>query len=168
MRFLRNSLLLLFFFLCFLTREESIINYDIHSIAYSGNPSIMKSEEGIGSIEFPDYQIKRIIKQGILTSILDQGYVGFLPLSYQLDDPYGNIVLAGHNRKNAFAFLHDLKLGDTILLNTREKTFSFHIIKIDIISKTDYQYFELSNYEKILTLITCTNHDRQRLVIRAK
>ncbi len=169
MRFLKSSLFLLLLLCCFAKKQEvPVDNYRFYSTFYRGDEVIVDEKADMGSIEFLDYQLELPIRMGTSTKMLDQGYIGFLPLSYALDDDYGNVILAGHNRPNMFHILHQLKMGDIIRLKTAKKTFSFHVSKIDVVSTKDYRYFELSNYEKILTLVTCTDHDRKRLIIRAK
>ena len=51
------------------------------------------SNEYLGYIEIPKYNIKRVIKNGVIKDVLDKNYVGLMNESNNL------IILAGHNIK---------------------------------------------------------------------
>ena len=68
-------------------------------------------------------------------------------------DEQGNIGIAGH-RDGFFRGLKDLKLGDTADLTTRERTYSFVVDKIEIVSPGDVAVLR-SGGSRSLTLVTC-------------
>ena len=82
-------------------------------------------------------------------------------------DSNSNIILAGHNKKDIFSCLHKISINDSIKIITNKVSYNFKVIKKVIIDDTDYSYFNNKN-EKILTLITCTNNNRKRLLVISK
>lgn len=122
----------------------------------------------VGYVELADYNIKRLIISTTDKIQLDKGFVGILKGSANLDDEYGNIILAGHSIINVFQNLHYTKVGDTIKLVSHLKEYNFTIVEKHIIADDDFSYFKQSDNQKILTLVTCENNNKKRLVVIAK
>ena len=85
---------------------------------------------------------------------------------------YGNLSLAGHNKYNGTMFgkLKNLSLGDIVELTNLNKTTMRYKIN-DIIKTTPNDISILQtkdNSIRELTLITCTNGNKERLVVKAK
>ncbi len=141
----------------------------VDNIAY--NPiqnDIDLTNDYVGYIELTDYNIKRLIISTTDKILLDKGFVGILKGSANLDDEYGNIILAGHSIINVFQNLHYTKVGDTIKLVSHLKEYNFTIVEKHIIADDDFSYFKQSDNQKILTLVTCENNNKKRLVVIAK
>jgi len=84
----------------------------------------------------------------------------------------GNFCIAGHNyeQENMFNHLIDLEVGDKLYLSDNEN------------GKVDYTIYDIyrvkpnnieplnqeTNGEKIVTLITCVNYSRNRLIVQAR
>lgn len=84
----------------------------------------------------------------------------------------GNFCVAGHNfqNKNMFYHLKDLKIGDKIFVSDSN------------VGKVEYEIYDLyrvepndvnclsqeTNGKKEITLITCTNDSKKRIIIKAK
>lgn len=84
----------------------------------------------------------------------------------------GNLCIAGHNfqRKNMFRNLKKLEIGDTFYISDNK------------IGKVEYEVYELyrvtpedvsclsqeTNERKEVTLITCTNDSKQRIIVKAR
>lgn len=83
----------------------------------------------------------------------------------------GNVVLCGHNTKDGSLFgrLKELKEGDIIKLQDMDGiTLKYKVYKIYIVEPTDLEPLNQDTYGKtIVTLITCTNKGKQRLIIKA-
>ena len=84
----------------------------------------------------------------------------------------GNLVLAGHNMKDGSLFgrLKELGQGDTIELYDRAGTArKYQVYKIYEVEPTDLEPLDQETDGKcIVTLLTCTNHAKQRLIVKCK
>jgi len=122
----------------------------------------------LGYIELPSYKVVRAIKKGTNISILNNGYVGMLNASSDIESDKGNIILAGHNNSYTFKALHKIKIGDEINIITNNKKYSFHVTEKNTININDLSYFKEEITSKKLTLITCTDNKTERLIVIAK
>ena len=85
---------------------------------------------------------------------------------------YGNLSIAGHNNKDGTMFgkTKKLKIGDIVeLTDLTGKTITYSIYNIFVTDPNDVNIL-LPQDEKIreVTLITCTNGNKQRLILKAK
>ena len=84
----------------------------------------------------------------------------------------GNYCIVGHNYKNKkmFGKLSSIKNGDIVeLTDNSGKTIKYavynkYVVEPDDVSCTS----QLTNGNKEVTLITCTNYGKQRLVVKAR
>lgn len=80
---------------------------------------------------------------------------------------FGNVILAGHNNMKGSIFrnLYKLNKGEEILIESNNKVFRYRIYDKVIVEpnsniiKQDLRYKEL-------TLITCINHSKERLILK--
>lgn len=90
----------------------------------------------------------------------------------------GNIVITGHSSyflwdpgrfKDVFAVLHDVRLGDQILLYNDQKRYIYQVTNIKKIWPSELDVLQPSTENK-LTLITCTpvGTNAKRLIVEAK
>lgn len=122
----------------------------------------------LGYIEFSNHGIKRLIVNGTDKKVLDKSLVGIYKTSANLDDEFGNVILAGHNNNNVFAKLHYMRINDPIKIVTHNNTYTFVIKEKHSISENDYSYFKQVKDKKILTLVTCQNNNKERLIVIAE
>ena len=134
----------------------------------SKEDNITLTNDYLGYIELAKYNIKRLIINNADSKSLDKGFVGLMKGSANLDDEYGNIILAGHSIINVFQNLHFVKIGDEIKIVTHLKNYNYIIVAKQTISDNDFAYFKQSDNQKILTLVTCENNNKNRLIIIAK
>lgn len=118
----------------------------------------------LGYIEISRLGIKKLIKYGTSDDILNQNVVGLHKMSVSLDSKVGNIILAGHNNKYVFHKLFKIKLKDKVIITSHNKSYTFIVNKIDIISDDDFSYFKEYDDKKVLTLITCYGKDKRFIV----
>lgn len=70
----------------------------------------------------------------------------------------GNAVVSGH-RDTHFSFVRDLKLGDTLLTQSRTGTFArYEVIGMEVVHKTDVRVVMDAGDDR-LTLVTCYPFD---------
>jgi LPXTG-site transpeptidase (sortase) family protein len=84
----------------------------------------------------------------------------------------GNLCIAGHNYRNSKFFSKVLKLvvGDTIeITDLTGRTLTYAIYDKYTVDPTDVSCTsQITNGKKIVTLITCTNDSKQRVVLKAE
>lgn len=83
----------------------------------------------------------------------------------------GNLVIAGHNYMNDanFGHLDEVKIGARVEITDRQQqTFSYEVYQLETVFPANVD--ALSKYEgtSALTLLTCTDDGRQRLLVRCR
>jgi sortase A len=132
-------------------------------------PHIMVEGDVIGEIQVPRLGLTAIVVQGDSPANLRRA-VGHLSKS-ALPGEWGNVALAGH-RDTFFRPLRDIRLGDEIRFQTRERSFEYRVDSIEVVAPTDIRVLEsLTGHD--LTLLTCfpvyyVGPAPKRLVVRAR
>jgi sortase A len=85
----------------------------------------------------------------------------------------GNAAIAGHRMRSKgklFNRLGELEVGDKIVVDTKEKSYTYTVYKVSIVKPTDVSVLNYNNKDKLLTLITCDPivNPTHRLIIHAK
>lgn len=130
------------------------------------NTDINYNNDYLGYIEIPRFDIKRLIKYGTSSNILDNDYVGLHKLSGSLDDNK-LIILAGHNISNVFSKLHSININDTVYINTKKNNKKFIVYDKKIVNEYDTDYLKEDKNNELI-LITCTNTKGERLLVMLK
>ncbi len=123
----------------------------------------------IGVINIPSINVN----YPILSTYTDE-LLKIAPCKFHGPNPneIGNLCIAGHNYRNSkfFSKVPNLQLGDTIEitdLSGRMLTYTVYdkfIVNPDELACTS----QLTNGKKEITLITCTNDNKQRHIIKAR
>lgn len=136
---------------------------------------IQEIEQKIG--EYKVIGIINIPKIGIEYPILEKTNKESLDLSItkfwgEKINQKGNVVLAGHNRLNntMFGKIDKLENGDIIeLTDSQMVTVKYQVFDKYIIDPNDIDcIFPIEENTREVTLITCTNRDKNRLVVKAR
>jgi sortase A len=130
---------------------------------------ILGEGDVIGEIQVPRLGLNAIVVQGDSPANLRQA-VGHLSKS-ALPGEWGNVALAGH-RDTFFRPLHDIHLGDEIVLKTHERSFVYRVESIEVVAPTDIRVLESSTGHD-LTLLTCfpfyyVGPAPKRFIVRAR
>ena len=84
----------------------------------------------------------------------------------------GNLCIAGHNYKNSqfFSKADKLVTGDVIeITDISGKTIKYSVYdKYTVVPEDTACTSQFTNGKKIVTLITCTNDNKKRIIIQAK
>lgn len=84
----------------------------------------------------------------------------------------GNFCVVGHNNREGQHFnnLYKLEKGDTLVVTGRARgTLQYEVFAKYVVNPNDLSCTsQLTNGDRIVTLITCTNNGKQRLVIQCK
>ena len=113
-----------------------------------------------GFIYIPKFDYKNLIKEG--EDSLDENLVELTNFSEKIGD--NKIILAGHNNKYVFNKIYNLDIDDQIVISDFIVDYNYKVIGRKIIKVDDFSYFD----EDGLYLITCTNNNQQRFIIKAK
>ena len=105
------------------------------------------------------------ILEGIEKSVLDKNAVGLYTQYSSFDDNNIPIILAGHNNKEVFKNLYNIKINDDVDIIYDGAQYLFKVEKIFIVSKDDTDFIEDTYNEKKLILITCKEKDTRFIVI---
>ena len=83
----------------------------------------------------------------------------------------GNLCIAGHNfqNKNMFHNLKKVKIGDIIsVIDNKNGSINYKIYDIYKVNPQDVSCLsQETNGKKELTLITCTNDSKKRIIVKA-
>lgn len=145
----------IFIFLIPVTKEIEIKNKVERTIK---NNNI--NNEYSGFIYIPKFDYKNLIKKG--NDSLKENLVEITSFSDNIGKE--KIILAGHNNKYVFNKIYNLDLDDQIIISDFRVDYSYKVIDKHIIKVDDFSYFN----EDGLYLITCTNNNQERFIIKAK
>ena len=84
----------------------------------------------------------------------------------------GNLCIAGHNYRNKrfFSKVPTLTVGDIIeITDVNKKTLKYSVYDKYTVDPEDTSCTsQITNGKKIVTLITCTNDSKQRVIVKAE
>lgn len=125
--------------------------------------------EIVGTINIPSINVNYPILSETSDALLKVSVCKFWGAN---PNEVGNLCIAGHNYKNNKFFSNAPKLvvGDIIeIKDLNEKTLKYRVVDKYTVDPNDVSCTsQLTNGKKIVTLITCTNDAKQRIVIRAE
>lgn len=126
------------------------------------------NDEKLGVIEIHKINLKRYLyKVDAYQNNVDKN-IEVLKSSDMPDVKEGNLILAGHNGNTSvghFRNLHNLSLGDDIIVNYKGKSYNYEVSKIYDVLKTGTVAIKRDKNKNTITLITCLGSDRQLVVI---
>ncbi|WP_283685001.1 class D sortase [Clostridium perfringens] len=82
----------------------------------------------------------------------------------------GNTILAAHNNMKGSIFrnLYKVKIGDTVEVQKDNEVFKYKITQREIVEPSDPSLLTQDLNKKEITLITCTNRAKQRLIVKGE
>lgn len=82
----------------------------------------------------------------------------------------GNFCIAGHNYKNMFYGIKKLQIGDTFFITDNQVgKVEYEIFYINKVEPENVDCLDaITTGEKEVTLITCTNDSKKRIIVKAK
>lgn len=113
-----------------------------------------------GYIYIPKFDYKNLIKEG--SDSLDKNLVELTNFSERIGD--NKLILAGHNNRYVFNKIYYLNIDDEIIISNFLVDYIYKVKEKNIIKVDDFSYFN----EDGLYLITCTDNNQKRFVIKAK
>lgn len=124
----------------------------------------------IAKLEIPKINLKTNILENCDNNNL---YVSVCKFWGVNPNEIGNFCVAGHNyfkRKNMFYNLKKLKVGDKIYIeDTSRQKIEYEVYKIIKVNPKDTKCLEPETNEKReITLITCTQDSKNRIIVKAR
>ena len=126
----------------------------------------MDEISAIAMMEIPSIKLMQGVVEGIEDSVL-QYYLGHFPDSVNPGDT-GNFAVAGHRVSeytDAFVNLYKVKIGDDIIITTREKKFTYEVNDMFIVAPEDVYVLDQTE-EPTITLVTCTVGAKERVIVK--
>lgn len=148
-------------------------NYNVYKL-YNKNYSVNKRKNSFDNTFLGTIEIKKINLCYPVFSTLTEENLALSPCKFFGPSlgKNGNICIAGHNYDNNkfFSNLNKLNINDNInIIDNSGKKYVYKIFKIYEVKENEL--FPVYNYEKDsqeITLFTCNNINKNRLVIKAK
>ena len=117
----------------------------------------------IGILEIDSIGVKAPI-------VLGEENLDYVVAKYRSSSDFGelgNVILAAHNnmRGSIFRNLHKLKIESTVKIISDNKELEYKITNRYIVEPNDTSKINFLNDKKEITLITCINHAKQRLIL---
>ena len=128
-----------------------------------------KTYEMVGSINIPSINVDYPILSETSDSLLKVSVCKFWGSN---PNEIGNLCIAGHNYRNKrfFSKVPTLSVGDIIeITDLNKKTLKYSVYDKYTVDPEDTSCTsQITNGKKIVTLITCTNDSKQRVIVQAK
>lgn len=149
--------------------EEGINNNVIEEKQYPKEEILdtYKGYEVCAKIEIPTISLKVNILSNYSKKALNVSATKFWGVE---PNQNGNFCVAGHNTKSMFSNIKKLNVGDTFFITDKEiGKVEYEIFEIYKVNPEDVNCLDsVNDNEKEVTLITCTNDSKKRVIIKAK
>lgn len=129
----------------------------------------------ISTVEIPKINVKYTVLQGETGSLEEtESLLKSSPVKYHGYDPneVGNFCIVGHNYRNSkfFSKVPNLVVGDMVkLTDLTGRTINYEVYDKHTVEPDDTRdTTQLTGGRKELTLITCTNDSKLRVIVRCK
>lgn len=119
------------------------------------------THEYLGYIYIPKFDYKNIIDNKDNT--LDDNQV-LLP-SFSGNIGESKIILAGHNNRYVFNKIYYLDIDDDIIISDFNVDYKYKVVDKYIIKVDDFSTF---NEDNTLYLMTCTDNNQERYIVKTK
>lgn len=130
------------------------------------NNSATKNREVIGILKISSINLKAPIVNG-------EENLNYVVAKYKNSPNFGengNTILAAHNNMKGSIFrnLYKVKIGDTVEVQKDNEVFKYKITQREMVDPNDPSLLTQDLSKKEITLITCTNRAKQRLILKGE
>lgn len=115
----------------------------------------------LGYIYIPKFDYKNVIDNKDNT--LDNNEILLPSFSNNIGEDI--LILAGHNNRYVFNKIYNLDINDEIIISDFKIDYKYYVTDKYIIKVDDFSSFNDSNS---LYLMTCTNNNQERYIVKAK
>lgn len=163
-----------------LTQEQNKAANSINNTSNSSKKTIQTTQDGyryatIATINIPKINVTYPILDGETDSTEEtEALLKISPTKFWGSDPneVGNFCIVGHNYRNTkfFSKVPTLVVGDIIeITDLSGKTIKYKVYNKYEVAPTDVSCTtQLTNGKKEITLITCTDDSKKRVVVKAR
>ena len=148
--------------------NEVITNksYEQSSNTYKNNNSATNNPGTIGILKISSINLKAPIVNG-------EENLNYVVAKYKNSPNFGengNTILAAHNNMKGSIFrnLYKVKIGETVEVQKDNEVFKYKITQREIVEPNDPRLLTQDLSKKEITLITCTNRAKQRLILKGE
>ncbi|WP_283703184.1 class D sortase [Clostridium perfringens] len=143
----------------------------------NGNSNIQVNKKINSSVNTKNENIIGILKISSINLeapiMLGEENLNYVVAKYRNSPSFGesgNVILAGHNNMNGSIFrsLHKLKIGTIVEIQSDNKIYKYKITTREIVEPNDPSLLTQDLSKKEITLITCTNQAKQRLILKGE
>lgn len=136
---------------------------------FEGKYYMSKRVKATGIIEIPALKLKAGVVEGVSPKELAIS-AGRYTTSATPDKSEGNLVVASHvsGPVPVFENIHKLKKGDEIKYYYKGKTYTYIVNKKFIVEPTQVEILDYAPGERKITIFTCTNRGKQRMVVQGE
>lgn len=158
------------------TEESKVVNVaNINEQAEVNVSSSGYKYKIIAKVEIPKINVTYSILQGETGSVEEtEELLKISPLKFHGCEPneVGNFCIVGHNYRNTkfFSKVPTLVVGDTVkLTDLTNRTITYEVYDMHTVDPSDTSdTTQLTGGKKELTLITCTNDSKLRVIVRCR
>lgn len=148
-------------------KEEKNTNLNIDTNTYTSTDGVEYTTEAV--LKIPSIGIEYPVLSETSPDLL---YVSINKYWGPSPNEVGNYCIVGHYYESGIMFgkLHELKNGDIAeLTDLSGRTIQYQVYNKYVVEPTDTSCTsQLTNGKKELTLITCTNYGKQRLIVKLR
>ena len=143
----------------------------------NGNSNIQVNKKINSSVNTKNENIIGILKISSINLeapiMLGEENLNYVVAKYRNSPSFGesgNVILAGHNnmKGSIFRSLHKLKIGTIVEIQSDNKIYKYKITQREIVEPNDPNLLTQDLSKKEITLITCTNRAKQRLILKGE
>ena len=123
--------------------------------------------DGIALIDIPSVNISSVIVSGVGKEQI-RHYIGHFE-DTAMPGESGNFCIAGHSStvyNNVFNNLKNINLNDEIKIRTSDGEFTYLVSEIFETEPTNVGVLNQNNDLKEMTIVTCTNGGKDRLIVK--
>ncbi|MDM0612822.1 class D sortase [Clostridium perfringens] len=136
------------------------------SNTYKNNNSATNNPGTIGILRISSINLKAPIVNG-------EENLNYVVAKYKNSPNFGengNTILVAHNNMKGSIFrnLYKVKIGDTVEVQKDNEVFKYKITQREIVEPNDPRLLTQDLSKKEITLITCTNRAKQRLILKGE
>ncbi len=143
----------------------------------NGNSNIQVNKKNNSSVNTKNENIIGILKISSIKLeapiMLGEENLNYVVAKYRNSPNFGesgNVILAGHNnmKGSIFRSLHKLKIGTIVEIQSDNKIYKYKITEREIVEPNNPSLLSQDLSKKEITLITCTNRAKQRLILKGE
>lgn len=149
-------------------RDELFDPSSIETIDALAAKPVMNTDQIVGGVYAPTVNMNMPILYGLSQEVLYSG-AGTMKKDQKMGE--GNYALLGHNSKNPdalFAPTHRLKVGDPVYVSDKTTVYTYTVTETKVVNPSEIQVIDDVLDASILTLISCTDDSKQRVVVHAE